>query len=75
MTRNGMLERHKKKSERELELKGRFEQSMKETVDKYQGLNLYVKNLDDSINDEKLQDLFAEFGTITSCKVCKYVCC
>jgi len=58
-----------KKSERELELKGRFEQSMKETVDKYQGLNLYVKNLDDSINDEKLQDLFAEFGTITSCKV------
>lgn len=64
-----------KKSERELELKGRFEQSMKETVDKYQGLNLYVKNLDDSINDEKLQDLFAEFGTITSCKVCKYVCC
>ncbi|KAF3947697.1 hypothetical protein ACB098_01G024600 [Castanea mollissima] len=58
-----------KKSERELELKGRFEQSMKETVDKYQGLNLYVKNLDDSINDEKLQDLFSEFGTITSCKV------
>lgn len=58
-----------KKYERELELKGRFEQNMKETVDKYQGLNLYVKNLDDSIGDDKLRELFSEFGTITSCKV------
>ncbi|KAI5563844.1 hypothetical protein POPTR_014G025400v4 [Populus trichocarpa] len=58
-----------KKSERELELKGRFEQSMKETVDKFQGLNLYIKNLDDSINDEKLKELFSDFGAITSCKV------
>ncbi|KAG5230869.1 polyadenylate-binding protein [Salix suchowensis] len=58
-----------KKSERELELKGRFEQSLKETVDKYQGLNLYIKNLDDSIDDEKLKELFSDFGTITSCKV------
>ncbi|XP_010263472.1 PREDICTED: polyadenylate-binding protein 2-like [Nelumbo nucifera] len=58
-----------KKSEREQELKGRFEQSMKEAVDKFQGVNLYVKNLDDSISDEKLKELFSEFGTITSCKV------
>lgn len=58
-----------KKAERELELKGRFEQSMKEAVDKYQGLNLYVKNLDDSIGDDKLKELFSEFGTVTSCKV------
>ncbi|KAL5559067.1 hypothetical protein UlMin_035278 [Ulmus minor] len=58
-----------KKSERELELKGRFEQTIKETNDKYQGANLYIKNLDDSISDEKLKELFAEYGTITSCKV------
>ncbi|GFS46619.1 poly(A) binding protein 8 [Actinidia rufa] len=58
-----------KKSERELELKSRFEQSSKEVVDKFQGLNLYVKNLDDSIDDDKLRELFSEFGTITSCKV------
>jgi polyadenylate-binding protein len=64
-----------KKSERELELKGRFEQSMKETVDKFQGLNLYIKNLDDSINDEKLKELFSDFGAITSCKVLKYCPC
>ncbi|KAJ6679079.1 POLYADENYLATE-BINDING PROTEIN [Salix purpurea] len=44
-------------------------QSLKETVDKYQGLNLYIKNLDDSIDDEKLKELFSDFGTITSCKV------
>ncbi|KAK3019928.1 hypothetical protein RJ639_004911 [Escallonia herrerae] len=58
-----------KKSERELELKSRFEQTTKEAVDKFQGLNLYVKNLDDSIDDEKLKELFSEFGTVTSCKV------
>ncbi|PKA63556.1 Polyadenylate-binding protein 2 [Apostasia shenzhenica] len=58
-----------KKSERELELKERFEQSNKEALDKYQGLNLYLKNLDDSVGDEKLKELFSEFGTVTSCKV------
>ncbi|XAR61910.1 hypothetical protein NMG60_11016459 [Bertholletia excelsa] len=58
-----------KKSERELELKSRFEQIAKETADKFQGVNLYVKNLDDSVDDDKLKELFSEFGTITSCKV------
>ncbi|XP_020265582.1 polyadenylate-binding protein 8-like [Asparagus officinalis] len=58
-----------KKSERERELKGRFEQGVKEAADKFQGVNLYLKNLDDSIGDEKLRELFSEFGTITSCKV------
>ncbi|KAL2504257.1 Polyadenylate-binding protein 8 [Abeliophyllum distichum] len=58
-----------KKYEREQELKSRFEKNTKETVDKYQGVNLYVKNLDDSIDDDKLKELFSEFGTIMSCKV------
>eukprot|EP01018_Ginkgo_biloba_P022919 Gb_33053 [translate_table: standard] len=58
-----------KKSERESELKGRFEQMLKERMEKLQGVNLYLKNLDDSIGDEKLKELFSEFGTITSCKV------
>lgn len=58
-----------KKSEREVELKTRFEQSMKEAADKYQGANLYIKNLDDSISDDKLKELFSQFGIITSCKV------
>ncbi|TYI43079.1 hypothetical protein ES332_A01G144100v1 [Gossypium tomentosum] len=58
-----------KKSEREHELKAQFEQSMKEAADKSQGANLYIKNLDDSIGDETLKELFSEFGNITSCKV------
>ncbi|KAI4367603.1 hypothetical protein MLD38_023323 [Melastoma candidum] len=58
-----------KKSEREMELKQKFEQAVKEASDKSQAANLYVKNLDDSIDDEKLKELFSPFGTITSCKV------
>jgi len=58
-----------KKSEREQELKNRFEQTVKEAADKSQGLNLYVKNLDDTISDEKLRELFTSFGNVTSCKV------
>uniref|UniRef100_A0A803LGZ0 Polyadenylate-binding protein n=1 Tax=Chenopodium quinoa TaxID=63459 RepID=A0A803LGZ0_CHEQI len=58
-----------KKSEREAELKNQFEQSMKEVVDQYQGKNLYIKNLDDTIDDDKLKEAFAPYGTITSCKI------
>ncbi|XP_016495332.1 polyadenylate-binding protein 2 [Nicotiana tabacum] len=58
-----------KKSEREQELKSKFEQTAKEVVDKYKGVNLYIKNLDDTIDDDKLKELFSEFGTVTSCKV------
>ncbi|RAL38823.1 unnamed protein product [Cuscuta campestris] len=61
--------RAQKKSDREVELKHRFEQTAKEAVDKSQCLNLYIKNLDDTIDDEKLKELFYAFGTITSCKV------
>lgn len=34
-----------------------------------QGVNLYIKNLDDTIDDEKLRKEFAPFGSITSTKV------
>ncbi|KAL2939363.1 Polyadenylate-binding protein 2 [Bienertia sinuspersici] len=58
-----------KKAEREAELKHQFDQSMKEVVDQYQGKNLYIKNLDDTIDDEKLKEIFSQFGTVTSCKI------
>lgn len=61
--------RAQKKSEREAELKARFEQERNDRIEKLQAANLYIKNLDDTIDDEKLKELFTEFGTITSCKV------
>lgn len=61
--------RAQKKSERETELKVRYEQSLREAADKFQSSNLYVKNLDDSVSDEKLKELFTPYGTVTSCKV------
>merc|ERR1719259_285302 len=40
-----------------------------ERMNKFQGVNLYVKNLDDSITDDKLREAFTQYGTITSAKV------
>ncbi len=36
---------------------------------KYQGMNLYIKNLVDEVDDDKLRAEFEPFGTITSAKV------
>jgi len=38
-------------------------------INKYLGINLYVKNLEDDINSERLMKEFASFGTIRSCKI------
>uniref|UniRef100_A0A182MRB5 Polyadenylate-binding protein n=1 Tax=Anopheles culicifacies TaxID=139723 RepID=A0A182MRB5_9DIPT len=40
-----------------------------ERLTRYHGVNLYVKNLDDTIDDERLRKEFAPYGTITSAKV------
>lgn len=61
--------RAQKKAERQQELKRKFEQLKIERLNRYQGVNLYVKNLDDTIDDERLRKEFAPFGTITSVKV------
>ncbi len=61
--------RAQKKAERQQELRRKFEQLKMERLNRYQGVNLYVKNLDDSIDDERLRKEFTPFGTITSAKV------
>jgi len=61
--------RAQKKAERQAELKKKFEQLKLERLNRYQGVNLYVKNLDDTIDDERLRKEFTPYGTITSAKV------
>ncbi|XP_052085605.1 polyadenylate-binding protein 1-like [Mytilus californianus] len=50
--------RAQNKAERHAELKNQS-----------RNLNVYVKNLDDNIDDERLKEEFSQFGTITSAKV------
>ncbi|KAF8383012.1 hypothetical protein PRIPAC_72154 [Pristionchus pacificus] len=61
--------RAQKKSERQQELKRKYEQQKAERMQRYQGVNLYVKNLDDTVEEPKLREVFEKYGTITSCKV------
>ncbi|KAJ0410435.1 hypothetical protein P43SY_002767 [Pythium insidiosum] len=61
--------RAQKRSERERELRNKFEQLKMERLNKYQGVNLYVKNLDDQLTDEELREAFGSFGTITSSRI------
>lgn len=61
--------RAQKKHEREEELRRQYEQAKQEKQNKYQGVNLYIKNLEDDIDDEKLRQEFSVYGVITSAKV------
>merc|ERR1712241_101455 len=61
--------RAQKKAERQAELKKKFEAIKMERMNRFQGVNLYVKNLGDTIDDERLRQEFAPFGTITSARV------
>jgi polyadenylate-binding protein len=65
--------RAQRKTERVVELRAKFEQEKMKRFEKLKGANLYIKNLEENINDEKLKELFSEFGTIRSCKVCQNI--
>lgn len=61
--------RAQKKAERERELRAKFEAQKMDRISKFQGVNLYVKNLDDSVTDDMIRDEFSALGTITSARV------
>jgi polyadenylate-binding protein len=63
--------RFQKKVERSSNLKKVYEEKKQERANRYMGINLYIKNLDDTIDDERLRKEFSSFGTITSAKVNK----
>ncbi|CAJ1966672.1 unnamed protein product [Cylindrotheca closterium] len=63
--------RAQKKSERERELRAKYEAEKMDRISKFQGVNLYIKNLDDTVTDDMLRDEFTVMGTITSARVMK----
>lgn len=40
-----------------------------ERMNKFQGVNVYVKNLDEGVTEDAMREAFAQYGTIT-----RYVC-
>jgi len=58
-----------KAAHRRAKLKSQFDKIKQEQIAKYQNVNLYVKNLDDTVTEEKLKEIFEPFGVITSAKL------
>jgi len=50
-------------------LKYRLDSMKMDWVNKYQGMNLYVKNLDDGVTDDQFREAFNGYGTISSAHV------
>jgi len=63
--------RAQKKSERDREMRAKYEAEKMDRISKFQGVNLYVKNLDDAVTDDMLRDEFTAMGTITSARIMK----
>jgi len=58
-----------KKAVREKVIHDKFQKLKRERMQQFQGLNLYIKNLDDSVDDERLRAEFGQFGNITSARI------
>ncbi|KAJ2781506.1 Protein phosphatase PP2A regulatory subunit B [Coemansia javaensis] len=61
--------RAQKRSERERELRDQYERAKLEKLSKYQGVNLYIKNFDEDITEDRLRQEFVPYGVITSVKI------
>lgn len=57
--------RAQQKKEREMFLR----KTSDERANRFQGANLYMKNLDEAVTEHELRSLFEPFGTITSVKI------
>lgn len=63
------VSRFESKDERFAKLKKIYEDKKEEYLRKYQNSNLFLKNLDDQIDDARLRTEFFKFGSIKSAKV------
>ncbi|GFY97101.1 poly(A) binding protein 6 [Actinidia rufa] len=61
-----------KKAERKELLKREYKEMTNSHIVKSKASNLYVKNLDVSIDDRKLEEHFSSFGKVTSAKVMRH---
>lgn len=61
--------RTQKKYEREEELRQTYEAGRNQYIAKYASTNLYIKNLDKSVDQDVLYKEFSPFGHITSAKI------
>ncbi len=57
------------KSERLEDLRRQFEALKMERNQKYQGVNLYVKNLDEQVDEQRLKEEFMPMGNLSSIKL------
>eukprot|EP00505_MAST-04D_sp_SCG-Rhode-Island_P004380 Stramenopile-MAST_4_protein_4380 len=64
-----IVSRAQRKADRERELRERDENRRIERLNKFQGRNLYIKNLADSVTDDLLRKTFHDLGAISSAKV------
>ncbi|KAK8608412.1 hypothetical protein V6N13_023836 [Hibiscus sabdariffa] len=68
-SKNLFVGRAQKKAERTKLLKHKYKDVFDCRFEKFKASNLYVKNLNISIDDKRLQELFGHFGQITSARV------
>jgi polyadenylate-binding protein len=61
--------RAQKKAERESMLRAQQEQARVERMQKLQDVNLFVKNLSDDVDENRLREEFSRFGMITSLRI------
>lgn len=60
------VSRFQSRAERDNDLKSQLENFKQNERNKWHGRNLYVKNLDDTFDDEKLKQEFAKYGKLSS---------
>ncbi|CAF1481925.1 unnamed protein product, partial [Adineta steineri] len=63
------VRRFQKNNEQQSEVERKEDVQRQERMNKYQGVNLYIKNLDDTIDDGRLRKEFSKFGTIYSATI------
>jgi len=67
---NLYVQRAKSKAERQREFASQ-QAAASDTSKSQPGVNLYVKNLDETTDDDELKSVFEKFGTVTSCVAMK----